>query len=369
MQTNARSDSIDTLMDDKASSPLMIKIPSSKLVSTVPPLAVKAILNPLSKTTQKVSPVLHFIKSHLHADVDILLVPKTGYSELPLKTFYRYVLPEFEESLKEESQGALRLPLEPRAEFRSLPLQETLTVGMDVPEMWLVNAEQAKYDLDNIKLSDLPATEANVMASFGLESILVTGMCVDWTALESGQEDRVHPRGVQLRLGSKKDEAMVDTLVMSNLGYFQLKANPGIWQLQLADGRSQEVYSIDSATGRSEFSSLKSLASSDKNGVRIPVASFSGENLLLLLRPNKGQIGKDVLDVAAKSWTKQKDGTIHVFTVASGHMYERLQKIMILSAIKRSSMRIKFWFIKNYMSPQMKQFVPVMARQYGFDYE
>jgi UDP-glucose:glycoprotein glucosyltransferase len=207
------------------------------------------------------------------------------------------------------------------------------------------------------------------MASFGLESILVTGMCVDWTALENGQEDRVHPRGVQLRLGSKKDANMVDTLVMSNLGYFQLKANPGIWQLQLADGRSQEVYSIDSATGRSEFSSLKSLALRDSNGVRIPVASFSGENLLLLLRPNKGQIGKDVLDVASKSWTKQKDDRIHVFTVASGHMYERLQKIMILSATKRSSMRIKFWFIKNYMSPQMKQFVPVMARQYGFDYE
>ena len=33
--------------------------------------------------------------------------------------------------------------------------------------------------------------------------------------------------------------------------------------------------------------------------------------------------------------------------------YERLQKIMILSAIKRTSARLKFWFIKNYMSPQV----------------
>eukprot|EP00983_Pelagomonas_calceolata_P033047 1035608-Pelagomonas_calceolata.AAC.1 len=46
---------------------------------------------------------------------------------------------------------------------------------------------------------------------------------------------------------------------------------------------------------------------------------------------------------------------INVFTVASGHMYERLQKIMVLSVIKNTKSRVKFWFIKNYMSPQHKQ--------------
>jgi hypothetical protein len=46
---------------------------------------------------------------------------------------------------------------------------------------------------------------------------------------------------------------------------------------------------------------------------------------------------------------------INIFTVASGHMYERLQKIMVLSVIKDTQSRVKFWFIKNYMSPQHKQ--------------
>jgi len=46
---------------------------------------------------------------------------------------------------------------------------------------------------------------------------------------------------------------------------------------------------------------------------------------------------------------------INVFTVASGHMYERLQKIMVLSVLKNTKSRVKFWFIKNYMSPQHKQ--------------
>ena len=31
--------------------------------------------------------------------------------------------------------------------------------------------------------------------------------------------------------------------------------------------------------------------------------------------------------------------------------------------------RVKFWFIKNYMSPQMKSFVPHMAAAYGFEYQ
>ncbi len=30
---------------------------------------------------------------------------------------------------------------------------------------------------------------------------------------------------------------------------------------------------------------------------------------------------------------------------------------------------MKVWFIKNYMSPQMKRFLPHMAEHYGFDYE
>jgi UDP-glucose:glycoprotein glucosyltransferase len=52
---------------------------------------------------------------------------------------------------------------------------------------------------------------------------------------------QIHPRGVQLQLLplSAPPEAppLVDTLVMSNLGYFQLKSAPGLWKLKLAPGR------------------------------------------------------------------------------------------------------------------------------------
>lgn len=46
--------------------------------------------------------------------------------------------------------------------------------------------------------------------------------------------------------------------------------------------------------------------------------------------------------------------TIHIFAVASGHLYERLMKIMVLSIIKRTDRPVKFWFIKNYLSPKFK---------------
>lgn len=44
------------------------------------------------------------------------------------------------------------------------------------------------------------------------------------------------PRGVQLWLGRGRQAHLRDTLVMSNLGYFQLQAGPGAWSLHLAPG-------------------------------------------------------------------------------------------------------------------------------------
>jgi UDP-glucose:glycoprotein glucosyltransferase len=43
--------------------------------------------------------------------------------------------------------------------------------------------------------------------------------------------------------------------------------------------------------------------------------------------------------VAASAAAAKASNVINVFTVASGHMYERLQKIMILSVIKNTKSR------------------------------
>ena len=258
----------------------------------------------------------------------------------------------------------------PRAVIPSLPLQDILTLGMDVPEAWLVSVVRSKHDLDNLQLGAID--EADVEASFSLDSILFTGMALDVQRMN-------HPRGVQLELkslisrDSVGDNIVTDTLVMSNLGYFQLKANPGLWQLQLAEGASRDMYNIK------EIRQGPHTYGDGRDGV--PLASFSGRHVFLLLERNKGQAGKNVLEaepggdeaparsVEGGPQGDQGEDMVHVFTVASGHMYERLQKIMILSAVKRSSRKLKFWFISNSISNQHREFIPIMAAQYGFEYE
>lgn len=59
---------------------------------------------------------------------------------------------------------------------------------------------------------------------------------------------QVTPRGVQLHLGTAAQPRLVDTLVMANLGYFQLKAAPGVFALRLAPGRSADLYVVDNST-------------------------------------------------------------------------------------------------------------------------
>merc|ERR1711907_649333 len=55
--------------------------------------------------------------------------------------------------------------------------------------------------------------------------------------------------------------------------------------------------------------------------------------------------------------------------MASGHLYERFMKIMMLSVVKNTESPVKFWFLKNFLSPQFKDFIQRYAEEYGFEYE
>lgn len=50
--------------------------------------------------------------------------------------------------------------------------------------------------------------------------------------------------GLEYVLGTSSQPDLFDTIVMANLGYFQLKASPGAWSLRLRQGRSNEIYEI-----------------------------------------------------------------------------------------------------------------------------
>jgi len=70
-----------------------------------------------------------------------------------------------------------------------------------------------------------------------------------------------------------------------------------------------------------------------------------------------------------KSETAEKHADINIFSVASGHLYERMLNIMMVSVMKHTKHTVKFWFIEQFLSPSFKAFLPHLAKEYGFSYE
>lgn len=95
------------------------------------------------------------------------------------------------------------------------------------------------------------------------------------------------PRGLQITLGTEKQKVMVDTIVMANLGYFQLKANPGEWLLRLRQGRSAEIYDITSVEG---FDVIHK-----NNDVKVLISSLRSNVLKLKVTKKPDKIGIDLL--------------------------------------------------------------------------
>jgi UDP-glucose:glycoprotein glucosyltransferase len=344
-------------------------------------------LDPATETAQRWVPILKVLSEMEGVHVALYLNPRDVLSELPVKRFYRHVLsskPEF------EADGSLKTI---QAKFEGLPSDALLNIGMDLPPSWLVAPKVTVHDLDNIKLSAVKGA-ANIEAIYELEHILIEGH-----SREAGGQA---PRGVQLVLGTDRDAHVADTIIMANLGYFQFKANPGIYDLKLQPGRSADIFAIDSA------GSLGYGVHPGDNTTEIALMSFRGVTLYPRLSRKPGTESEDVLELSKTTFENLADGAeqllnqaglpdaskylakaakfgagllpgggkaasghadINIFSVASGHLYERMLNIMMLSVIKHTKHSVKFWFIEQFLSPSFKDFLPFLASEYGFQYE
>jgi UDP-glucose:glycoprotein glucosyltransferase len=338
----------------------VVKLPPK--VKDEPSFNIVAVLDPASRGAQKLAPLLILLRQVVNCDLKIFLCAVDKHSDMPVKNFYRYVL---EPELQFTPEG--RLTSGPVAKFVGLPANPLLTQNLAVPENWMADLIRSVYDLDNIKLSDIGGP---VHSEYELEYLLLEGHCFD-TA--SGSP----PRGLQFNLGTKEQEVVVDTIVMANLGYFQLKANPGAWTLKLRHGKSSEIYDITNVDG------LNTIHSVDDGLVSVVINSFRSHVLKVRVtkKPEKlnvdllgeeeqqGGIWDSITSTFTGSGTEAAAETINIFSVASGHLYERLLRIMMLSLLKHTKQPVKFWFLKNYLSPQFKDFLPAMSREYNFNYE
>jgi UDP-glucose:glycoprotein glucosyltransferase len=162
-----------------------------------------------------------------------------------------------------------------------------------VPGSWLVRPIESVHDLDNIKLSSLQGDAARhgVEALFQLQNILVQGHARE-------AHTSMPPRGVQYVLGTPATPHMVDTITMTNLGYIQLKADAGVWELRLRAGRSSDVYELLSLSDSAHVSTVEGSVSAD-GAARVIVNSFEGVTVYPYVRKRPGKETEDVLEPEA----------------------------------------------------------------------
>lgn len=323
-------------------------------------LEIGMIIDPLSETAQKWVPMINTLTELDGVSVIIYLNPVNGLEELPLKRFYRYVFdnePHFD-----PVTGAQTIPT---AYFAELPVEPLYTLGVETTNAWHVTVREANMDLDNILLTSLK-DETSVSALYELESILIEGHCVD-------SANKQPPRGLEFEIATIANHAQKDTLVMANLGYFQLKALPGVWNLGLRDGPSSTIYSIEDigTAGKWNYDAVEK---QKEHKGPLALTSFEGLTVFPLVRKNPGMESENVLDSTIKKtdtgfWSsltskimgkkeelveKPKQAEINIFSVASGKLYERFLSIMIASVMQHTESTVKFWFIENFLSPEFK---------------
>lgn len=257
-------------------------------------LEIGMIIDPLSETAQKWTPVIQALSEIDGVSVIIHLNPTSDLNELPLKRFYRYV---FDKELRFDKVTGDQII--PTAYFEDLPIEPLYTLGVETTNAWHVTVREANMDLDNILLTSLKNNQLGVSAMYELESILIEGHCLDSTT-------RSPPRGLQFEISSPSNSEKKDTLVMANLGYFQLKALPGVWNLGLRQGRSSEIYSVENIGTKGKWN-WDATAINEDNSV-LTLTSFEGLTVMPLVHKNPGMETEDVLEGVDEKKNNEQDG-------------------------------------------------------------
>ncbi|RCN41203.1 UDP-glucose:Glycoprotein Glucosyltransferase [Ancylostoma caninum] len=117
--------------------------------SNRPVLDVVAVVDPLTRSAQKLAPILDVLRKTVNCDLKIVLNPKPKLSEMPLKRYYRYVVaPE----LQFDKAGKVAAN---QARFTNLPSKQLLTLSLHSPSAWMVENVFAEVDLDNILMDQV----------------------------------------------------------------------------------------------------------------------------------------------------------------------------------------------------------------------
>jgi UDP-glucose:glycoprotein glucosyltransferase len=278
-------------------------------------------VNPLDRNFQRIAGIIAWIEKMNIAKIRMCIVLPMDLKDYTttLTTFYRNAI---------EDDLAVFTYLNDTTTYSAMP---------DMPLTWVTESMRASTDLDNILLSQLNSHSQEGV--YILTNILLEGSCL---TIEGDTAE-----GTELALTSVGGKRESDTIAMMN-GYFQLQANPGIWNIELGGSRSNSIYSLDRQ--------------------KAVISSFASNIAIVNVKYRPGKEGLKVTNISSTNNFEDTD-RVDVFSVASGHLYERLLKIMMLTVRTRSKYNVKFWLIKNFLSPTFKATLPIMAKQYNFSYQ
>jgi UDP-glucose:glycoprotein glucosyltransferase len=298
----------------------------------------------------------------------------------------------------------------PQAVFSNLPSNHVLTLQVDVPEPWNVQQTDGVQDADNLRCdirsgcsddlhngsdNTIPVYERNHLTKveYGLKNLLIFGQCYEssgsppnglqltLTKATDGQPSQSLSGSVEIGMDgtisgdtpSHENDFAVsvysDTLVMRNVGYWQLPANPGVWKISIAEeSKGAEIFEmIDGSVRNGNIIVDNENARSTKTVV---LKDFVSNSELLLVRRRPGfETASLFHDEQVKALEHSDDEVINVFSLATGHLYERFLKIMMLSVTKRTSSKVKFWLFENFLSPTFKSSASAMAKSIGCEVE
>ncbi|ODV78429.1 glycosyltransferase family 24 protein [Suhomyces tanzawaensis NRRL Y-17324] len=310
-----------------------------------PELEFLLIIDPLDDYSQKVVSIINSVKDFPFVSTRILLQPREDENEsVRIKRFYKGVypraIPEFDDKGKWISENT--------AQFFNLPTSEIFTVELDTPQKWITVTKDSPegVDLDNIKFDNLD--ESLIHGVYELKNILIEGYARDVkTAAPS--------TGVALEIS--QGDAVADTQVMSSMGYFQLPSGPGTWRFRIKNGGVGDQFELLSATESKFVMNNVGLES-----VNISVFDLKGKTIYPRLQKTEKKVNRE-------STNNKKHADINIFTIASGHLYERFLSIMTASVRKHTDHLVKFWIIENFISANLKQLLPHLAEKYQFEYE
>eukprot|EP01047_Picozoa_sp_COSAG01_P015981 COSAG01_NODE_808_length_13418_cov_9.469631_2_plen_1344_part_00 len=346
----------------------VLKIPAEAKKAV---MDVTAVVDPLSTGAHEVATLIAHLQAAIPGAVSasIVLQPPLHLHQraaapgsMPLQLLYDYRLPDLAALSAAANKSATATTA------LRLPGNSTITANLRVPKSWAIELAESNADLDNL-VTPVTTTDGGKVqplvarARYQLASVLLSGQCgASSPAADSTSNDDTATRGVEILLGTGAQIHQTDTVVMD--GYFQLRAWFGGYVLYSGSAG----WSVSAPT-----TSLQLSVSSSLPPVSVPALSSALDSF----RPRQAQHALAISQTASQptGWKRlsrlrheqQSVDTIHIFSLASGQLYERLLKVMMLSVRRHTRAPLKFWLLANYASPAFRLAAPALGKRMSFE--